>query len=468
MFIFNFQKRLVVYLSILFAAFVASFLATLLIRPLDLKQIISIFCSVIVILLPIIHFKSLFYIYLFICVVIPPITAVYINDELPIINFQRLTIISFTLGLAVNRPKKITIPYGSSILCVFFILVFISCAVSLNPSFSIKQFLTEKFLGSFAIFFVAAQIVNNQQEFNKLLKVVFSSSLAVSIIGLMSLFIGQNIMDKLSLVPEWKMAQMGYGFQEYRSEIPRIQASFFHPLALGAYLLFTCPFMTLSSHRNKQLWTLIFICLAAAWFTLSRAIWALLLLSIAVMSRRHKLIIVGMLVLLLTGVIFFSHAGLLKNEELIYRKWLIESSFTASLKQPIFGSGLGTTINTLEMGKFKGKKIEPDPMSHLLSLLVETGWISFLIFILFYALITWKLLSRNKILSKQGSYYESEICTATVVALSTTFLLSLMSVSIMNTHALFIFWCILAFASNIAGQRRDNSSSISRDTVISR
>lgn len=182
----------------------------------------------------------------------------------------------------------------------------------------------------------------------------------------------------------------------------RAYGTFPHPNILGAYLALFLPWLLLPSDWRSRFIrvTAIVLCVAALFFSFSRTAWVVAALGVLLYSLltrpgiEAKLISAARLGLLAVFLIFFLMSGSLNDPLSLSRRLELTSISTQMIRaSPLLGVGFGNFILRMDdFGRVSGWIRFLQPVHNVFLLVgAETGIVGLTLFLLFFALLFYKL-----------------------------------------------------------------------------
>jgi len=158
--------------------------------------------------------------------------------DLPRLGPTRLVLAAFLFGFALNamlnssgsrvsaRPRLLVLPVS-----LYLASQILSGLFSVAPLESVYA-IVDQFCTPFALFYIVAGLVKQSGFRSRLERVVFIGTVGVCLLALYEAISLHNPL--MRFIPDAEMA--------FRGGLPRVRSTFFHPIALGAYLGLVYPF----------------------------------------------------------------------------------------------------------------------------------------------------------------------------------------------------------------------------------
>lgn len=374
----------------------------------------------------------------------------------------------------INLHANPTIYKLTAFLLLYILALFVSVALSVNIKTSLKFFLSESVFISVILFYVFYLTLGSASLVNAIIKVWLVSTSIIILVALLELFIGASVFNYIDLPGKREIAE-GFLQVKERAGFLRLQSTLDNPVTLSVYLLMTFPLLTYMYEYEKSFVRKIFFMmmfwLAAGVLvsTYVRSAWALFLVTIIVMFRKKYVYVFSAISLMFMIVIFteamgvkvfgfagnVAHSVVLQGERqvkksTVYRMDMVSAGFNALKKSPIFGIGPGNFGDVVK-GEYYG---EPISFKHhenfYITLLVESGIVGFLVFMLliFYIMRTIWAAKKRETDRKQKALY-----SAILLSIVNYLAMSLFLDSFSYFQIGILFWLLIALAFALIGQR---------------
>lgn len=391
-------------------------------------------------------------------VLIPNGVALYFGPTLPLLTFQRLTLVVLVVAALTHAPSGYLATLFAAprirLLLAMMLVLGVATALSSDPATSQREFLSERGIG-LPIYFAAVWLaLGDEASVHRMLRAFVAVAAIVLLLTLVEAGTGRSVVAQLQLLPAEKLDALGYHAElERRAGLPRVQSVFQHPLQLGAYLVAFIPLAVVLRRHATTLWTragytiVVLLGLFALVFTWSRGAWAALLVAALWVGRRG----LGRWVLFAAGgtaaVLVLAQLGFLRASTLAYRGWLISGVLHTLVAHYGFGTGPGTfaRVVIVHVGG-TSERAGVDPLAYSLTMAIEAGPI-------FVALLWWFVLgflrdgnrARDHALAR-GRADTADILTALRVGVLANLILSLFSSSLFGMTTGFFMSLMLVAA----------------------
>lgn len=349
-------------------------------------------------------------------ILIPTYLGVKVG-QLPLINFQRLALLMIAAGVvyrfASGRGSARQIEnflrresYVLTPALMYFVWRIVTALVSDSLGYSL--FLaTLEIVTQYFLLVAVCVYVNSYSRFFSLVRVLLSTFLLVMVIGFIESIVEQNLFK--SIIPESALTQ-GYvqsALTEKVRDVYRVQAAFLHPLVLAEYIVVFFPVL-IFAHKVKifgrftNLYSLCAVPLAfyVLWRTGSRSGMMCLAAELAALVTirffhdvgkvRSGSAVIRVFVFVLVGVIALPFAyerfdsvvfGTTESEAMstMARLSQLESGVDALSSSPVFGYGVGNSVNYASSENDKTQELSVD--NYYLTVVVESGVPGLLLFV---------------------------------------------------------------------------------------
>lgn len=372
---------------------------------------------------------------LLIWVSLSPLLSHYVRinlgEGIPDLTFDRLVIFLIFISLITSyriRKKRFIPNTNLEMLMVFFSFSLIfSIPRSLNP-ISATQTVLDSYLMPFVLFFLAKNLFDSDKKLNTLLNALLFMGVYSSLIGIFEYATGMPLFD----APIWKESAV----------VRRVPGSFGSPEIFGAVLASIFPIALYKYFQQKKIsrkllfvgvLTLVSIGIFLSFF---RTCWLSLFIVLSIMvvlSRKFRKMLLPLVII--SGVILFwswdrfkytlVYERLTSQGPILTRLGLLATAVKMFLAKSIIGFGFGN-FNVL-FADFRSPFLSiPGTFVHLpstgrfaahnsyLTILVETGIIGFIPFLLILAIILqrgWRLYR-----TADGGYFKDKEWYAVFIA----------------------------------------------------
>jgi hypothetical protein len=444
----------------------------------ELRIFIAVIITLAVLAVTIKNYQWGLYVFVFLCPILPPAISLYINDDFPLITFQRVMLVILGLVWGVKyltgKTMKIEKPPLMGLLFVFIGVVFVSSLLAPQPKLALKEFLSERWIGIPVLFFLAFQTIRDANTVKRIINLMIISSLIVCIFGIIEFVTRVNVFFEIGrlLMPQGKLAGMGFSASSngfLRMGIPSIQSSFPIFTGLAAYVVFIIP-LVLAVFYSIRMALSLSILLGALFLTISLGGYIIIGLVLVILwPVRPSIKIRTFLLYFIMIILLFSFTKytykeydsspvattdipVIAKEGGFARFWQGIAVLKTSLNRPLLGAGLGAFSEVVEIRNSEGLLLRKgaDGYSYQQVVLVETGIPAFLIMCLFW----WLLLGRMR--SASGNLYARQnnglydLNKSMFAAIIGNLILSCVSISLLNTHTgVLVFWVSTAIAMRL-------------------
>ncbi len=397
---------------------------------------------------------------LVISILIPNGVSVSLGPRLPLVTFQRVMLVLLTAAALVHGPARALAALwqapGIKLLWAMIAVMGVSTLLSVDPSTSRQEFLSERAIGLPLYFALVWLGLPDHAAVRRLPKGVAIGSVVVLALAVIEAVTGHGAVATLGILPSEKLRALGYWVDlERRAGLPRVQSVFQHPLQFGAYLVALVPLLVAlrQGARSRGAWTLVLVLgLFALLYTWSRGAWLMLFASLLFLRgggwKRWVVIGAGALGLFLLA----AQLGLLDPGTGLYRWYLLRTVVSSMWQRNGIGLGLGTFFQhvTVRVGDTP-MVLGTDPMAYSLTMAIEAGPV-------FTALFWWLVVgvirqgwrARREALAA-GERERALLLDALAAGLLANLLLSVYSYSLFgNTVGLFVAYMLLAATQRLA------------------
>lgn len=431
------------------------------------KIIVVLLISLVLLSLTIKNFIWGLYIFIFLCPIIPPVIALYINASLPLITFQRIMlvvlVVVWSIKYLMGQMPQIEKPPLIELLFVFVGFVFFSCIFASQSKIAFKEFFSERIIGVPIIYFLFFQFMRDEKAMKKTFYVLMISGFVVAVIGIIQALTQTSPFYYLGkyFMPEEKILELGFAdivsVANRRLGLYRVQSTI-PSIGLSAYLAFIIPVFLMITNCIKQktyrfvMILGVIILIVCEFFTLSLGGWLTTYIAVILLLESKKiklfLLIIG-LTLLLTICYFI---GMLNKERGGFRAWQFLGAIQITLEYPLFGTGLNTFNDIVKVPIIPGEN-QPryaDAVSYPQKLLVETGIPSVSILAVFLLLILIKVRQSCQRFHYKKVFFYNAVSKGLLAGIVGNLVLSVASVSLLNSHTgIIVFWVSLAIAMRL-------------------
>ena len=383
---------------------------------------------------------------------------------------QRLVVVALLVLCTISKvpkgsaPKKLPLAAGIITLASWWIL---SAATSVVFTVSIKYVLSQ-ILDLFMIYYVYARFVTKTETVRNVLFGMVAGMMVCCVFGVLEVYAQWSV---ISLFPEMvhRSGASGRVYVDMARGV-RAQSTFGHPILFGSALAMAIPMaLYLVSNARKSarkvfLWIGLLLMFVCIYKTASRGPWLALALSLAALltsskTRLRKYLIV---ICLLTAVVLVARPGVwetIQNDYLStmdkkssqgesyqYRFALYELAaheLNKSAPRAIWGYGPESFFYLGIVGKFNGRIMMYESCdSSMAALLIETGYVGFIIAIL----LLYRALKLTYRAYRKLPAPENAICMIFLVNIA-TFCFMMTNVAIFGWgQENIMFWIVTALA----------------------
>ncbi|MBT4731614.1 O-antigen ligase family protein [Candidatus Woesearchaeota archaeon] len=367
----------------------------------------------------------------------PDFAAIKIGS-MPDLNLQRLIFLPlsfswflFIIFVADARKRLILLIYNNRKVIMLTILYFSINFVSvlISPEFRMSLFASlNDFIYHLFLMIIALSIFNKPAQFKRIFIVLLSSGIFVSILGFLEYIKGSNLF--IGLIPvstEFIEQALSSKSREYY----RVQSTFGNPLGFAQYLILILPisFYALRKYQSNFIKILgyLFLFIGSINILLTRArspiIVILVIVSIIIykkymkninkiMSLAKAKLYVSILPVIISALIFslilifsmFKGRSDLETGSNMVRVLQLQKGIPKIIESPLIGYGKGMAPEIIKVGRYSSNRYTVD--NYYLSVAVDTGLPSLIIFILIFIIFIRKSKTYTKI-----RYLESEMQT---------------------------------------------------------
>ncbi|MBT3760750.1 MAG: O-antigen ligase family protein [Candidatus Marinimicrobia bacterium] len=357
---------------------------------------------------------------------------------MPDLNLQRLIFLPlsfswflFIIFVADARKRLILLIYNNRKVIMLTILYFSINFVSvlISPEFRMSLFASlNDFIYHLFLMIIALSIFNKPAQFKRIFIVLLSSGIFVSILGFLEYIKGSNLF--IGLIPvstEFIEQALSSKSREYY----RVQSTFGNPLGFAQYLILILPisFYALRKYQSNFIKILgyLFLFIGSINILLTRArspiIVILVIVSIIIykkymkninkiMSLAKAKLYVSILPVIISALIFslilifsmFKGRSDLETGSNMVRVLQLQKGIPKIIESPLIGYGKGMAPEIIKVGRYSSNRYTVD--NYYLSVAVDTGLPSLIIFILIFIIFIRKSKTYTKI-----RYLESEMQT---------------------------------------------------------